>query len=163
MSAVRYYLKIANLDITFLDAPWVASARTAMTLIFRRDNPIAGRTGLPFTCDMIVHAELKTFNTNSPHDHAINTGMKLASTCLMRVSEYLPGSPGVDHWARSQDVCFRLIDDSIVPSWRAGATPIEMVVSTIVTVRGAKNDVAGEGHCMEFLKSERSSDCATVL
>lgn len=163
MAAVRYYLKLANLDIAFLEAPWVSSARTAMTLLFRKDNPIAGRKGLPFTCDMIVHAELKTFNTNSPTDHAILTAKKLASTCLMRVSEYLPGSPEVDHWARSQDVCFRVIDDSIVPSWRAIGTPIEDVVSTIVTVRGGKNDVSGEGHCMEFMKAAVGKNCAYCI
>jgi hypothetical protein len=164
MSAVRYYLKLANLDIMFLDAPWVASARTAMTLMFRRDNPIAGRKGLPFTCDMIVHAESKTFNTNSPYNHAINTGMKIASTCLMRVCEYLPGSPVVDHWARSQDVCFRLLDDSVVPSWRAAKdAPIDLVVSTIVKVRGGKNDVEGEGHSMEFFKSAMGKDCAYCI
>jgi len=163
MSAIRYYFKVANLDIGFLEAPWVASTRTAMTLIYRRDNPVAGRKGLPFPCDMIVHAEHKTCNKDSPSDHAVLTAMKLASTCLMRVSEYLPGSPDADHWARSQDVVFRLIDDSIVPSWRVLGIPISDVVSTIITVRGAKNDVAGDGHCMEFMKSETSVTCAYCI
>ena len=44
---------------------------------------------------------------------------KIASVCMMRVSEYLPGAEGVDHWLGSDDVAFRLWDNRIVPSWRA--------------------------------------------
>jgi hypothetical protein len=81
---------------------------------------------------MIVYAMLKAFNTGSTRDHAIIAAMKLAVTCLMRVSEYLPGSPGgVEHWLRSQDVAFA-------------------IQSVIITIRSAKNDSEGEGHRMEF-------------
>jgi hypothetical protein len=151
MSSIRYVFKLANLDIGFLASVWVSSARTAVTLLYRQTNPIAGRVGLPFTCDMIVHAMLKSFNTGTTTDHAIVTAMKLAVTCLLRVSEYLPGSPGqVEHWLRSQDVAFGLTDGSVVPSWRISVHPLSEVRSVIVTVRSAKNDSEGQGHRMEF-------------
>ena len=151
MSSVRHVFKLANLDIDFLASEWVASARTAVTLLYRQTNPIAGRVGLPFTCDMIVYAMLKAFNTGSTRDHAIIAAMKLAVTCLMRVSEYLPGSPGgVEHWLRSQDVAFGMIDGGVVPSWRISAFLLSAIQSVIITIRSAKNDSEGEGHRMEF-------------
>ena len=117
MSSIRHVFKLANLDVDFLASEWVSSARTAVTLLYRQTNPIAGRVGLPFTCDMIVYAMLKAFNTGSAKDQAIVTAMKLAATCLMRVSEYLPGSPcDVEHLLRSQDVAFGMKDSSVVPS-----------------------------------------------
>ena len=151
MSSIRHVFKLANLDVDFLASEWVSSARTAVTLLYRQTNPIAGRVGLPFTCDMIVHAMLKAFNTGSARDQATVTAMKLAATCLMRVSEYLPGSPGdVEHWLRSQDVAFGMKDGSVVPSWRISAYPLSAIRSVIITVRSAKNDKEGEGHRMEF-------------
>ena len=50
----------------------------------------------------------KSFNTRSPVDMAVLTALKLALTCLLRVSEYLPGRKGVNHWLRSEDVAFTL-------------------------------------------------------
>ena len=163
LSAVRYYFKIANLDINFLESPWVSSARTAVNLIYRRDNPIAGRTGLPFTCDMIIHAKAKTCNTGSAVHQATITAMELASACLLRVSEYIPGSPEVDHWLRAQDVAFRLLDNSVIPSYRVSNVVLMEVVSAIVTVRGSKNDIEGEGHRFELPRSEPSDICAYDL
>ena len=145
-----YVYKMANLDIAFLASEWVAAARTAVTLLYRVDHPIAGRVGLPFTCDMVVHAMTKTLNRDTPEDHVKLTAMKLALTCLLRVSEYIPGSPSADHWLRSQDVAFGMKDGSVVPSWRVSLVVLSDVRSVIVTVRSAKNDVEGEGHRMEF-------------
>ena len=150
LSSVRYVYKMANLDIAFLASEWVAAARTAVTLLYRVDHPIAGRVGLPFTCDMVVHAMTKTLNRDTPEDHVKLTAMKLALTCLLRVSEYIPGSPSADHWLRSQDVAFGMRDGSVVPSWRVSLVVLSDVRSVIVTVRSAKNDVEGEGHRMEF-------------
>ena len=159
MSAVRYYFKVANLDVRFLESDWISSARTAINLLYRRDNPIAGKKGLPFTCDMVVFAETKAFNTNSDRDHAILTAIKLATTCLLRVSEYLP-NPGkleVDHWMRAEDVMFILVDRRFVPAWRVHLCSWEDVRSVVVTVRGGKNDPEGEGQRYQFQSIEKSS------
>lgn len=157
LSGVRHVYKIANLDIVFFSTEWVAAARSAVNLLYRKDHPIAGRVGLPFTCDMIVHAESLTFNTGSTQHHAILTALKLATTCLMRVSEYLPGSPNGNHWLRADDVVFMLKDGRGIPSWRAFSCKIDDVRSVVITVRSAKNDIEGEGHRFEFHSAQRSS------
>ena len=162
MAAVRYYFKISNLDITFLESPWVSAARTALNLIFRRDNPIAGRTGLPFTCDMIVHAKTRTCNTDSPVHQATVVAMEVACACMLRVSEYLPGSPDADHWVRGQDIAFRLVDERVVPSYQVWPSNLLLadVVSAIVTVRSGKNDIEGAGNRFELPRASVSASCA---
>ena len=119
LSAVRYYYKLANLNITFFESDWISAARTGINLVYLAKNPVAGRKAMSFVCEMIIFAETKVFNTNSEIDHAILSAMKLASTCLMRVSEYLPYDNSIDHWMRSEDVAFKLTDGRLVPSWRA--------------------------------------------
>lgn len=151
MSGVRHYFRLADLDLTFLESTWVVMARTAITLIFRKNNPIADRKGLPFTCDMIMHAQRKTFNIDTPMNNCILLAMKMVCTALMRVSEYLPGSPGVAHWMRSEDVLFRFKDGTVQPSWNVSGRR-EDLVSASLNVRSAKNDMEGEGHRLEFPK-----------
>ena len=149
LSAVRHVFRVSNIDLSFLESRWVASARTAAALIYRVNNPISGRVGLPFTCDMIVHAEQKTFNITTPINQCIITAMKIAICCLMRQGEYIPGSPVVHHWLRSNDVVFKFKDGT-----RQYANNVTIALSelqsVIVTVTGAKNDIEGEGHKMEF-------------
>jgi len=147
---VRYYFKIGNRDIMFLDSPCVSAARTAITLIYRRDNPVAGKRALPFTCDKLVFAELKCFNTDSPADRAFLTACKFAVVCMARVSEYLPGKPGVEHWLRSDDVSFSVQDGRIIPSWKINTFPWVQIRSVIFLIRTAKNDIEGEGHRFEY-------------
>lgn len=157
LSGVRFVFKLFNKDIEFLGSPWISSSRTAINLIYRRDHPIAGSKALPFTCDMVMHADLVAFKSKScPKDQVINVSLKLAMTCLLRVSEYLPGAPHVDHWMRSDDVVFRLASGQVVPSWGIHYYAWDLVCSVIITVRSAKNDVDGEGHRFEFLVAEVS-------
>ena len=162
LSAVRYYFKLHNLDISFLESPWISAARTGINLIYRATHPIAGRKALPFVCAMIMHAQSVTFNTGSAKDMVINTAFKIASVCMMRVSEYLPGAEGVAHWLRSEDVGFRLWDNRIIPSWRAYLHKWKEVQSVLINVRGGKNDIEREGHIFEFAavatNSERAYD-----
>jgi hypothetical protein len=164
LSAVRYYFRLHNLDITFLESPWISAARTGINLIYRATHPIAERKALPFVCEMIMHAESVTFNTESDHDLVIVTAFKIASVLMMRVSEYLPGAKGVEHWLRSDDVAFRLWDNRIIPSWRAYLHEWKEVQSVLFHVRGAKNDVVGEGHRFDFpavaANAERAYDIA---
>ena len=116
LSAVRHYFRLHSLDISFLESTWISAARTGINLIYRATHPIAGRKVLPFVCAMIIHAQTVTFNTGSVKDLVIVTAFKRASVCMMRVSEYLPGAEGVDHWLRSDEVAFRLWDNRMVPS-----------------------------------------------
>lgn len=157
LSAVRYYFRLHNLDISFLESTWISAARTGINLIYRATHPVAGKKALPFVCAMIMHAQSVTFNTDSDEDLAILTAFKIASVCMMRVSEYLPGAKGVEHWLRAEDVAFRLTDNRIVPSWRAHMHTWSEVQSVLINVRGAKNDVEGEGHRFEFAVTEPSS------
>jgi hypothetical protein len=151
LSGVRYYFKVANRDIKFLVSAWISSARTAMTLQYRRDNPVAGKKALPFTCDMLVFAKSKTFNTGSVIDAAITSCMEFAVVCMARVSEAIPGAAGVDHWLRSEDVLFGLKTGGVVPSHEVGVVPWHRIQSVIFTIRSAKNDMEGEGHRFEYL------------
>ena len=164
LSAVRHYFRLHNLDISFLESTWISAARTGINLIYRATHPIAGRKALPFVCAMIMHAQTVTFNTGSVKDLVIVTAFKIASVCMMRVSEYLPGAKGVDHWLRSDDVAFRLWDNRIVPSWRAFMHKWAEIQSVLINVRGGKNDIEGEGHRFEFptvaTNSERAYDIA---
>ena len=73
-----------------MESDWISWARPAINLLYHWENPVAGKKGLPFTCDMVVFAETMAFNTNAERDHAILTAIKLATTRLLRVSEYLP-------------------------------------------------------------------------
>ena len=169
LAGVQHFFKLSNLDIQFLGSPWISSARTAVNLIYRRDHPIAGKSGLPFTCDMVVHAATKTFNTNTPGDRVLVIAMKMALTCLLRVSEYLPNltKPHVNHWMRADDVSFKLPNGSIISSWSACDYPMQSVVSVIITVRSAKNDIDGMGHRFEFpavgVSSSRAFDFASDM
>ena len=164
LSAVRHYFRLHNLDISFLESTWISAARTGINLIYRATHPIAGRKALPFVCAMIMHAQTVTFNTGSVEDLVIVTAFKIASVCMMRVSEYLPGAKGVDHWLRSDDVAFRLWDNRIVPSWRAFMHKWAEIQSVLINVHGGKNDIQGEGHRFEFptvsTNSERAYDIA---
>ena len=81
----------------------------------------------------------------------IVTAMTLAVTCLMRMSEYLPRSPGDgEHWLRSHDVAFGMKDGSVVPVWPISAYQLSAIRSVVITLRSAKNDKEDEGHRMEF-------------
>ena len=90
LSGVRYYFKIANRDITILDSAWISSARTALTLQYRRDHPVAGKKALPFTCYMVVFVWTTSFNTGSALHQAINGCVEFSEVCMARVSEALP-------------------------------------------------------------------------
>ena len=150
MSSVRFHLKVANQDIAFLSSPSVSAARTAITLIYRRDNPVAGRRALPFTCDMLVFAKAKAFNTGSPLHECIVCCMEAGTVVMARVSELIPGKPQVDHWLRAEDVSFRLHDGRVVPSWAIQGIAWSEVCSVIIRIRSGKNDTAGEGHVFEY-------------
>jgi hypothetical protein len=158
LSAVRYYFKVANRDTTFLESAWISSARTAMTLKYRRDNPVAGKKALPFTCDMLVFARSKSFNTGSEVHRAINSCMEFSVVCMARVSEAIPGAPEVDHWLRSDDVQFGLNEGvCVVPSYEVEAVSWSRVQSVVFTVRSAKNDIQGEGHRFEYFTHSTSN------
>ena len=157
LSGVRYYFKVANRDITFLDSAWISSARTAMTLKYRRDNPVAGKKALPFTCDMLVFARSKSFNTGSAVDQAINGCMGFSEVCMARVSEAIPGAPEVDHWLHSEGVEFGLKEGGVAPSYEVEEVPWSRVQSVIFTIGSAKNDMQGEGHRFEYFTQATSS------
>ena len=158
LSGVRYYFKIANRDITFLDSAWISSARTAMTLKYRRENPVAGKKALPFTCDMLIFARTKSFNTGSAIHQAVNGCMAFSEVCMARVSEALPGAPEVDHWLRSDDVLFSLkTGRGITTSYDVNDVSWSNVRSVVFTVRSAKNDMQGEGHRFEYFTQATSS------
>jgi hypothetical protein len=150
LSAVRHVFRVSNLELTFLESRWVSSARTAVTLLYRVEHPISGKIGLPFTCDMVMHAHTKTFNTETPVDQCIVTAMKAAVCCLMRQGEYIPGSPVVKHWLRSNDVMFTFRNENIKQYAYNVTSELSNLQSVIITITGAKNDIEGEGHRMEF-------------
>ena len=104
--------------MTFLVSPSVSAGRTAITLIYRHDNPAAGRRALPFTCDCsCVFAKAKAFNTGSPLDECVVRWMEAAGTVVMaRESELIPGKPQEHYCLRAEDVSFRLYDGRVVLS-----------------------------------------------
>lgn len=160
MSAVRYHFRVANRDITFFESPSISAARTALTLIYRRDNPVAGKKALPFTCDMVLFARNNAFNTGSVLDDVIVVCKEFMTVCMARVSEAIPGKPGVNHWLREDDVCFGLFDGRIVSSGYVHHYGWNLIRSVIIRIRNAKNDIEGEGHRFEYFTAPIGDDRA---
>jgi hypothetical protein len=119
-------------------------------LIYRRDNPVAGKKALPFTCDMLLFARHHAFNTGSPLDDAIVLCKEFMIVCMARVSEAIPGKPGVHHWLREDDVCFGLRDGRIISSGFVYQYGWSSIHSVMIRIRSAKNDIEGEGHRFEY-------------
>ena len=160
MSAVRHHFKVANHDITFFESPSISAARTALTLIYRRDNPVAGKKALPFTCDMLMYARNTVFNTGSPLDDCIVVTKEFMTVCMARVSEAIPGAPQVDHWLGEGDVCFSLTDGHIVSSGYVYHYGWSLIRSVIIRICSAKNDIEGEGHRFEYFTAPLSEERA---
>jgi hypothetical protein len=160
MSGVRHHLRVANQDISFLESPSISAARTALTLIYRRDNPVAGKKALPFTCDMLLFARNNAFNTGSALDECIVCVKEFMTVCMARVSEAIPGKPNVTHWLREDDVCFGLRDGRIVSASYICHYGWDCVRSVIIRIRSAKNDIEGEGHRFEYFTAPIGEDRA---
>ena len=165
LSAIRHMFKISGEDVTFLISPYVMSARTGMSILFRSKNLIADDRTLPITVDYILFAIQFHNRKNSPQHRVIMVAMVLAFSCLLRSCEYVG-----KYSLRGRDVMFEFqVGDSELVEVLS-ATDLKLEDCNLSRLRGviinnsaAKNDTAGEGYRFHYVRQQSSPNVAFDL
>ncbi len=148
LAGVAYHLRLANIDTAFLCSPAVLMAKAGMKrLSVSSDTPSRGY--LPFSLDMIsAYASFVNRSSNNLNLLGIVTAMKLAFTCLLRRSEYIPTQ--AEHFIRASNVSFILSDGTSVFSYEFHASLAPNVVQVVVCIPSSKRDQDRKGFTFTF-------------
>ncbi len=157
VSAVRYFLINANVDVSFLDNnQTIRATRTGMANHHVATHPVAEDHTLPLSCDMLIHGINFVHNTGHPQDDCINAAMLTARCRLLRVSEILKVA-SEDHFLRARDIEFEFSHGdelSFVSSNLVSESMRSHLSGVSLYTRSRKNDISGKGQ-----KSYFSFDC----
>ena len=143
LTAVRHFLQINLVDVTFMQSPIIAKVKSAIATQDCFDDLGQDTKNLAFTPDMILYFKQQIANPQSFKDDAIILAMELQFTALNRVSELLPTA--ADYYARAIDIKFGfeldasgIITTAVSPkSW---AYDVSQVRNMTYRIRGSKTD-----------------------
>ena len=162
LSAVRYFLRTSGIDVSFLNSPSVAGARTWMCVLFRGANPIANDRTLPVTVDFLLVAFRVFGHVGSPHLHVLVVAMVLAFTCLLRSCEYVG-----KYRLLGQDVTFEFLSPKDGGVVFASASEVNLglrsrpnLCGVVIHNAAAKNDPSGEGYRFHYARQAFSAKAA---
>jgi hypothetical protein len=174
LSAVRFMLGNSHVDSSFMDtAPAIKNARQGMYNNWRMVTGItaADRVRLPFTIDQIMFAHSDIINVADSFRHiCCFTALCAGFILCARKSELFPTSK-CDHHLRGCDVSFTVLyhdKELSVVSSDVHLYPQSSLLSVEITIRSAKNDVAGQGFrftfpCRHVLDPDDAFDFCSVM
>jgi len=162
LSAVRFFLINAGIDVSFLSSTFVRSTKLGMVNLWRLQpgNTVAARRALPLSIDMILATRDAFRRPLSLQDLSTFTAMIFAFSTASRVSEYLPKSRNVwTHAILSDYVLFSITKSGgtqLLPAHCISHTPLEAILGCLVIIRTRKNDPDGVGHRYYFPRGDVS-------
>jgi len=164
VTAVRHFLQINLVDVSFMKSPLISKVKSALATEEVFDDLVLDTKNLAFTPDMILHFKRNIANQQSFQDRAIILAMELQFTALNRVSELLPTA--ADYYARAIDIKFGFeldasgeITTAVSPdSW---GYDVSQVRNMTYRIRGSKTDQRRRGVSMFFeIMDESNPDVA---
>lgn len=160
LNGVAFHLKLANHDTSFMEAPALAMTKSGLRHLFVSANTTARRT-LPFSVDMVARlGDWARADPTSVEAAGTYTASVLALRNLLRQCEYIPTA--ANHYFRSEDVSFVLVDGSVIPSYDARSVAFASVAKTIFKIRSSKTDQAGKGFSHVYSKTASVSDICAI-
>lgn len=163
-SAVRHFLQINLVDVTFMAHPVITKTKSALANKDRFNDLRGDTKTLAFSADMIVYYKTQIARDFDPHDRAIVMALELQFTALNRVSELLPTA--ADYYARAVDIKFGfdLTGDGTITnlfSEHSWSKDISTLRSMTFRIRGSKTDQQRLGVTLYFeVMDEASPDVA---
>ena len=145
LAGIRHFLLLNLHSTEFLDHAAIGLLKAGISHTQRyRDTKSKGK--LPFVAEMIekLHTRFRDAPKTSG-SFGILTAIRLAYSCLLRRSEYIPSVRG-KHWLRSQDVSFVLNDGSIIESQHLLPSHIPLVTKVLIFLRSSKTDQKAKGY-----------------
>jgi hypothetical protein len=145
LAGVRHFLQLQFLSTKFLDDPAIALLRAGINRTQRfRETESEGK--LPFVAEMInkMQSLMGPLDPSSASFGTL-TATRLAYSCLLRRSEYIPSKNG-KHWIRAQDVSFVLHDGSIIGGHLMSPQLVDSVARVFIYLRSSKTDQNRKGY-----------------
>jgi len=166
VSAVRYFLLNAGVDILFMDKNiLLKTARTGILNHYHATHLVAEDRTLPLSCDMLLHGISNIFNTGSPQDDCIIAALVTARLRLLRCSEVLKHSIS-NHFLKECDIIFELSGHPNINFATSSDTSQELrnfVSKVNIVISSRKNDIYGSGHSSVFERHGVSSQGFDVV
>ncbi len=148
LSAVRYFLINAGVDVGFMDKSFIIKAtRSGMHNHYTATHPEAEDHTIPMSCDMLIHGINVVHNSGHPQDECINAAQMTSRCRLLRVSEVLKVAKE-DHFLRARDVEFEFTSGVkvwYVPSNEVTEASRPHLSGISIYTRSRKNDISGRG------------------
>lgn len=153
LTAVRHFLQINLVDVSFMDSPIISKVKSAIATEERFDDLVQDTKNLAFTPDMILYFKNNLADPRSFKDRAIVMAMELQFTALNRVSELLPTA--ADYYARAVDIKFgfELGETGVITtavSHESWDYDVSQVRNMTYRIRGSKTDQHRRGVTMFF-------------